>query len=164
MSVFRRLRDKSSGQCAASHLSNLWPACAASAVMIKGSVCSMSNAGNQVPNDEHQQASHDGQPQDGPFTPAQMRGLKWLTSIMGILIIICVILLGIGLSRNANKLLEADGPVSVSLPANATIESLTAGADNHIWLYTQSDGVERLQLVSPKGKIVTEMTINRIAP
>ena len=83
---------------------------------------------------------------------------------MGILIIICVILLGIGLSRNANKLLEADGPVSVSLPANATIESLTAGADNHIWLSTQSEGVERLQLVSPKGKIVTEMTINRIAP
>lgn len=84
---------------------------------------------------------------------------------MGILIIICVILLGIGLSRNANKLLEAEGPVSLSLPANATIQSLTAGADNHIWLYTQhDDGSEQLQLVSPKGKIVTEMTINRIAP
>ena len=80
---------------------------------------------------------------------------------MGILIVICLILLAIGLSRNAEKLAQDDAPKTISLPASSDIKALSASEDGSLWLYLQSDDEEKLQQITKKGKLGKTITIDR---
>ena len=100
-------------------------------------------------------------PTSGGFTTAQLRALKWMTSIMGILIVICLILLAIGLSRNAEKLAKDDAPKTISLPASLDIKAVSASEDGSLWLYLQNDDEEQLQQITKKGKLGKTITIER---
>ena len=84
-----------------------------------------------------------------------------MTSIMGILIVICLILLAIGLSRNAEKLAKDDAPKTISLPASLDIKAVSASEDGSLWLYLQNDDEEQLQQITKKGKLGKTITIER---
>lgn len=99
--------------------------------------------------------------QEGPFTAGQMRALKMMTSIMGVMIIICVILLGIGLSRQSEKLAADTGPKTISLPEGARISSMAADGSEGVWLYLQSDGKEVIQYYKISGKAGPSLAIER---
>ena len=98
---------------------------------------------------------------EGPFTPKQMRALKMTTGIMGVMIIICVILLGIGLSRQSAKL-SADGPTPViSLEKGTEILAITADGSDGIWLHSQSEAGEMIQYYKSSGKKGPAFAIER---
>ncbi len=109
------------------------------AIRDKGSDCSMvtdnkdkSSKLPELPETEVQNHQDDAA-LDGPFTPKQMRALKWLTGTMGVMIVICVILLGIGLSRQSAKL-ASDAPTpDIALPSEAKILGITADGHGSIW-------------------------------
>ena len=83
--------------------------------------------------------------QEGPFTPKQMRALKLLTGTKGVMIIICLILLGIGLSRQTAKLSQTDVVPEITLPASAVIKQMSAHGAEGVWLYLTDDEGETLQ-------------------
>ena len=95
------------------------------------------------------------------FTTAQMRALKWMTSIMGVLIVICLILLAIGLSRNAEKLAADKQAKVISLPASMDIKALSADEDGGVWLYLKGDEGEEIQKITRKGEVVRQIIITR---
>ena len=98
---------------------------------------------------------------EGPFTPKQMRALKMMTGIMGVMIIICVILLGIGLSRQSAKL-SADGPTPViSLEKGTEILAITADGSDGIWLHSQNEAGEMIQYYKSSGKKGPAFAIER---
>ena len=99
--------------------------------------------------------------QEGPFSPKQMRLLKWSTSIMGVLIVICVILLGIGLSRQAAKLSDEEGVRIMRLDADQEIHALSANGSDGFWLYSRSGDDERVTYYSASGKQGAELQIVR---
>lgn len=103
-------------------------------------------------------------PSTGGFTAAQLRALKWMTSIMGILIVICLILLAIGLSRNAKKLADSEDASIITLPASMDIQSISADSDGHLWLYLKGASGEEIQKITKKGKLVKQITIERERP
>lgn len=103
-------------------------------------------------------------PSTGGFTTAQLRALKWMTSIMGILIVICLILLAIGLSRNAEKLADSEDASIITLPASMDIQSISADSDGHLWLYLKGASGEEIQKITKKGKLVKQITIERERP
>ena len=98
---------------------------------------------------------------EGPFTPKQMRSLKLLTGTMGVMIIICVILLGIGLSRQSAKLAGDDGPTFLTLAPNADIKSITANGADGIWLYIETDDGEEIRYIKSSGKAGRTIKITR---
>ena len=100
-------------------------------------------------------------PTTGGFTTAQMRALKWMTSIMGVLIVICLILLAIGLSRNAEKLAKGEEAKVISLPASMDIKALSADEDGGLWLYLKGDEAEEIQKITRKGEVVKTIIITR---
>ena len=75
-----------------------------------------------------------------PFTPKQMRSLKLLTGTMGVMIIICVILLGLAYRANLRTAGD-DGPAILNL-APSDIKSITANGADGIWLYIETDDGE----------------------
>ena len=89
---------------------------------------------------------------DGPFTPKQMRALKWLTGTMGIMIVICVILLGIGLSRQSAKLASDAPSPEIALSKESVILGITADGHDGIWLHSTDDAGERIQYYKASGK------------
>ena len=89
---------------------------------------------------------------DGPFTPKQMRALKWLTGTMGIMIVICVILLGIGLSRQSAKLASDAPSPEIALSKESMILGITADSHDGIWLHVTDDAGERIQYYKASGK------------
>ena len=103
----------------------------------------------------------DDMPTAGGFTTAQMRALKWMTSIMGVLIVICLILLAIGLSRNAEKLAKSEETKVISLPASMDIKALSADPDGNLWLYLTGDEGEEIQKITKKGEIIKQIIITR---
>ena len=114
------------------------------------------------------EALNDGE-YDGPFTPKQMRGLKLLTGTMGVMIIICVILLGIGLSRQSAKLADAPTQAKITLPAEMTILSITADGADGIWIHatqpsddgTSHNSHETVTYYSASGKKGADLVIER---
>ena len=114
---------------------------------------------DKLPEIEEQNTSTDAYG-DGPFTPKQMRSLKWLTGTMGVMIVICVILLGIGLSRQSAKLSEQVTP-TISLKVTTQIQSMTADGHDGIWLHLKTDEGEVIRYYKSSGKIGPEFTIER---
>ena len=103
----------------------------------------------------------DDMPTTGGFTTAQMRALKWMTSIMGVLIVICLILLAIGLSRNAEKLAKDDDVKVISLPASMDIKAISAQEDGSLWLYLKGDETEEIHKITKKGELKQQIIIKR---
>ena len=103
----------------------------------------------------------DDMPATGGFTTGQLRALKWMTSIMGILIVICLILLAIGLSRNAEKLAKSEAAFSMTLPASLDIKAISAQEDGSFWLYLEGEGREEIQKRTKKGELATQIMITR---
>ena len=99
--------------------------------------------------------------QEGPFTPKQMRSLKWLTGTMGVMIVICVILLGIGLSRQSAKLSATDDSAVLNLGAGDTINAMSANGADGLWLYITTDEGEELRYVKSSGAMSRRITITR---
>ena len=98
---------------------------------------------------------------EGPFTPKQMRALKWLTGTMGVMIVICVILLGIGLSRQSAKL-ASDAPTpDIVLSSDAEILGVTADGHDGIWLHSRDKDGEHIQYYKASGKKGPAFTITR---
>lgn len=83
---------------------------------------------------------------------------------MGILIVICLILLAIGLSRNAEKLADPEEPSIITLPASMDIQLISADSDGHLWLYLKGESGEEIQKITKKGKLVKQITIERERP
>jgi len=108
---------------------------------------------------EAEKQAHDGQ--EGPFTPKQMRALKLLTGTMGVMIIICVILLGIGLSRQTAKLSATDVVPEIALPASAEIKAMSANGADGVWLYISDDEGESVRYISSSGKPGRVINITR---
>lgn len=80
-----------------------------------------------------------------------MRALKLLTGTMGVMIIICVILLGVGLSRQASKLSAEGPPPEITLAPQAEIRAISANGRDGLWLYIVTDGVEEIRYVKASG-------------
>ena len=80
---------------------------------------------------------------------------------MGVLIVICVILLGIGLSRQAAKLSDDDGVRIIRLEQSAEIRSVSANGSDGFWLYSTSGDDERITYFSSTGKKGAELQIVR---
>ena len=99
--------------------------------------------------------------QDGPFSPSQLRALKMLTAIMGILIIVCVILLGIGLARNADKLSQPSESAQITLGEGEVIEHFTIDDDNNVWLYISGPQGEVIRQHKPDGSLGMIYKISR---
>lgn len=99
--------------------------------------------------------------QEGPFSPSQLRALKMLTAIMGILIIVCVILLGIGLARNADKLSEPSTPATITLNKGEVINQFTIDDDNSVWLYISGPQGEVIRQHKSDGGLGKRFTISR---
>ena len=99
--------------------------------------------------------------QEGPFTPKQMRALKLLTGTMGVMIIVCVILLGIGLSRQTAKLSQTDVVPEITLPASAVIKQMSANGADGVWLYLTDDEGETLRYITSSGKQGRVIDISR---
>ena len=108
---------------------------------------------------EAEKQVHDGQ--EGPFTPQQMRALKLLTGTMGVMIIICVILLGIGLSRQTAKLSATDVVPEIALPASAEIKAMSANGADGVWLYISDDKGESVRYIHSSGKPGRVINITR---
>ena len=90
-----------------------------------------------------------------------MRALKMMTGIMGVMIVICVILLGIGLSRQSAKLSQ-DGPTPVlRLEKETEIVSITADGADGIWLHSRSEAGEMIQYYKSSGKTGPAFVIER---
>lgn len=107
------------------------------------------------------QNHHDDSALEGPFTPKQMRALKWLTGTMGVMIVICVILLGIGLSRQSAKL-ASDAPTpDIALSADEVIVGITADGHDGIWLHSRDADGERIQYYKASGKKGPAFNITR---
>ena len=90
-----------------------------------------------------------------------MRALKMATAIMGVMIVICVILLGIGLSRQANKLASGDEAPVIMLDKQTQIKAISADGNSGIWLYTITDGVEAITYYKSSGKAAGGFDIQR---
>ena len=116
---------------------------------------------NEAYNPQSDDMPTDDMPTAGGFTTAQMRALKWMTSIMGVLIVICLILLAIGLSRNAEKLAKSEETKVISLPASMDIKALSADPDGNLWLYLTGDEGEEIQKITKKGEIIKQIIITR---
>ena len=109
------------------------------------------NNRDKSPELEDQKIS-DGEVGDGPFSQKQMRALKMMTGIMGVMIVICVILLGIGLSRQSAKL-ATDGPApQIALDKSAEILGITADGSDGIWLHSKTGDEETIQYYKSSGK------------
>ena len=90
-----------------------------------------------------------------------MRALKMMTAIMGVMIVICVILLGIGLSRQSAKL-SSDGPApQIALDKKAEILGITADGSDGIWLHSKTGDEEVIQYYKASGKKGPHFIITR---
>ncbi len=98
---------------------------------------------------------------DGPFSPKQMRALKLATSIMGIMIIICVILLGIGLSRQSEKLASKGPAPVIKLSKDTVIHALAADGQDGIWIYSQTGDEEGIYYYKSSGAEGRQFVIER---
>ena len=103
----------------------------------------------------------DGDHGEGPFSPKQMRALKMITGIMGVMIVICVILLGIGLSRQSAKLSSTGPAPQIALDDAAEILGITADGSNGIWLHSKSGDEETIQYYKSSGKKGPHFIITR---
>ena len=103
----------------------------------------------------------DGEQAEGPFSPKQMRALKMMTGIMGVMIVICVILLGIGLSRQSAKLSSTGPAPQIALEKGAKILGITADGSNGIWLHSKTDDEETIQYYKSSGKKGPHFRITR---
>ena len=90
-----------------------------------------------------------------------MRALKLLTGTMGVMIIICVILLGIGLSRQTAKLSATEVAPEIALPASAEIKAMSANGADGVWLYISDNEGESVRYIHSSGKPGRVINITR---
>lgn len=90
-----------------------------------------------------------------------MRALKLATSIMGIMIIICIILLGIGLSRQTEKLASKGPAPVIKLSKDTIIHALAADGSDGVWIYSQTGESEGIYYYKSSGDQTRQFVIER---
>ncbi|MGC6529569.1 MAG: hypothetical protein ACON4G_00965 [Candidatus Puniceispirillaceae bacterium] len=97
----------------------------------------------------------------GPFSEKQMRLLKAVTAIMGVMIVVCIVLLGIGLSQQSKKLAQSDDVPAIIVAPKIQILSFSADADGGLWLHIKGPDLEGMQYYSASGKKGSFIAIER---
>lgn len=106
--------------------------------------------------DENRQSLNDAADPEAFQEPSWVKPVKVAVVVMGVMIVICLGLLGYGLSTNVGKLAASggEGPRSFAYPAGMTLTNASPGPDGSMMLWFKGDGREELVTINPASKAV----------
>lgn len=163
------------------NLSNLsdWSASVAiMSKMIEGSMAADSRSELQKSTASNVEADSDGLSHGGAgaMSDKTIARLKFASTVMGILIILCLVLLVYGVSQKAGDLSQSsslkpasdiaeskaasiDLPDVLELPAGMIVRSIAAASDGGLWLFTDISDIQYLVRLNESGQIADMIKI-----
>lgn len=106
--------------------------------------------------------------------------LKFVSGVMGVLIILCLVLLVYGVSQKAGELASTGAPASgaeavapppslaapdnlpntLTLPAGMVVQSIAPSRDGGLWLFADQNGTQHLLRLDDYGQLVQQIKLD----
>lgn len=112
--------------------------------------------------DNNRQSLNDNPEQEAFIEPSWVRPVKVAVVVMGVLIVVCLGLLGYGLSTGMGKLATTgDAPLVFSYPENSTLIETSATADGVILMrFSTPDQMDEIVIINPASqKIISRVQL-----